>query len=219
MLEPNIRKRYDYDLLEKLYIDYSDNKIDDCDALRFLKEQFALSPIMIIAPGKTVQTESALIRKTIARCKPIVISINHLTDMANGAFAFYGNSRKYKHDIHRIPIERCIISSNVKSDIDGVIKVDYNHLIDRNLSYADNPAVMVLNLLNRIGVKDILIAGLDGFCGNADNYYSSAYEGRSTVKNSEAINGDLRKFLADYKARLGDSGSLTFITSSMFSDS
>jgi 4-hydroxy 2-oxovalerate aldolase len=218
MLEPKLRKRYDYNLLEKLYIEYSNNKIDDSDAIGFLKEQFANRSIMVIAPGKTVQTEADAIKKAIADSASIIISINHLTDMAAHSFVFYGNYRKYKHDLDHIPARNCIISSNIKSDLNGVIKVDYNHLIDRDLFYADNPTVMLLNLLYRIGVKNILIAGLDGFKGDISDYYDSSYEGRSTSKDYEAINKDLYKFLKEYRSRLGDSGTITFVTTSMFDE-
>lgn len=72
------RKRYDYDLLESLYIQLLKTDIDDNNTVKELSEKLHGKNIVIIAPGKSVRDEKDIIRKYIKEKQSIVININFL---------------------------------------------------------------------------------------------------------------------------------------------
>ena len=54
MIDPAKRQRYDYDNIQRLYIDYNHTKIDDSDAIEQLKGVLSNRNILLLLPGHSI---------------------------------------------------------------------------------------------------------------------------------------------------------------------
>jgi len=217
MIEPNMRKRYDYENIEKLYIEYVGTKVDDSKLLEMFRKQFNDKKILILAPGHTLSEYNERIDAFIDEEKPIVISINFILERDVENYAFFGNPRRYKKIFENINDEKIILSSNVTPLRGDEMVVNYNSLIDRGYKYFDNSAIILLNLLRNIGADSIYIAGLDGLeREKLDNYYCKNYSVSSEGKDYDQFNSDLREMLRNYSKTLQSKEIVKFITPSQY---
>lgn len=90
--------------------------------------------------------------------------------------SFFGNAKRYSSLKEKRNGRKVIISSNVKSDTDQDIVVNYHSFINRGYKYFENSTIMLLNLLKRVNPRKVTIAGFDGFSENVDkNYVDASY--------------------------------------------
>ena len=62
---------------------------------------------------------------------------------------------------------------------------------------------MLLRALDKAGVKEVNLAGFDGYSIDKEsNYYSSKMEYEFSKQKGEEINADVNKFLSEIKDRL-----------------
>lgn len=214
-IEPGLRKRYDYDNIERIYIDYSSTLVDDKDALNTLTEELGDAPLLVLVPGSSVTSCADKIDDYVKKFECNALSINYVDSRSN--YVFFGNQRKY--DRFRKDCGDCtvIISSNVKGCSDDLV-INYSSLIRHGLRYFDNSTIMLLNLLLRIGKQNIAIAGLDGFDQDKENYYSQEYNLSRYDDDYAQINNDLAVFLKDWAKRFDNAQSVTFLTPGRFSN-
>lgn len=221
MMDPVARKRYNYDTIEKLYIDYCSTKVDDSAAREALAGKLCGKPVLVLIPGHSLAEKKTEIQEFIDREKPIVIAVNFIPDMTCGKdlFIFYGNKRKYETGNRSgIPV---ILSSSIVPEGDGknVFVVNYRDLIhaEPGIKYFDNSAVMLLNLLNQLFVKRMFIAGFDGFDPSAkSNFCREDLSDERFAKDYDIINKDVTMLLKQFAGNLADDVFVTFITPSRF---
>lgn len=216
MIDPQKRKRYDYDNIERLYIEYSGMKTDDREAVSSLRKALSGKKCLVLVPGPSLVSEKEKIDRFIAAEHPAVISLNFVDDRSD--YVFFGNLKKYERFYPLCAGKEVIVSSNIPEDKPAGKRIDYNGIIDRKLKYFDNSAVMLLNLLLKLGDPDIAIAGLDGFTPGTNNYYSEDYNVGRYEDDYNQVNHDLEAFLKDYSKRLSEKGKVSFLTSGRFSD-
>ena len=101
-LEPDARKKYDYDLLEQKYIENQDRQIDDKDSMAILREQLEVNgehpvKILLVAPGKSALTYKKEIQKFIKQNTPYVIAVNALLSEYNYDCMFVTNAGRYEY--------------------------------------------------------------------------------------------------------------------------
>lgn len=217
MIEPEMRKRYNYENIEKLYIEYFNSKIDDCDNLNLLQEQFKDKKILILVPGHTLIEHSDKIKDIITSQNPIVISVNFIYGKHSDEYVFFGNQRRYEKFREELEGINTILTSNVSSERETDIIVNYNNLVKRGVKYFDNTTIMLLRLLNSIGINDIMVAGFDGFSEYTENdYFDNLYASNRYNSDFEQINNDLEILLKEYAGFLEDKSSIKFVTPSRF---
>ena len=73
------RKRYDYDLLEKTYLEYLGTICDDQDAISRLRSILAGKDILMLLPGHSIDTHKQEILQYHAEHHHVVISVNLLS--------------------------------------------------------------------------------------------------------------------------------------------
>ncbi len=216
MISSEKRQVYDYDNIEKKYIEYSSNKMDDSDSLDYLRDYIGNKEVLLIAPGKSVSEYKNDISIFLELNNPVVISVNHVPDFKID-FAFYGNAKRYSNATNNNKYIRKIVTSNVKELLGDEIVVNYQALICRGYKYFDNSSIMLLNLLKRLNVSGIAIAGLDGFDKNTNqNYIDRSFQNSRYKGQFDLLNRELKDMLDDYKGNIVDSCNLRFITPSLF---
>lgn len=213
-IEPGLRKRYDYDNIERIYMEYSGTQVDDKATLNTISEKLENTPLLVLVPGSSVTSCADTIDAYAKTAGGNVLSINYVDSRSN--LVFFGNQRKYDRFRKECGDRTVIISSNIKGcEEDWVI--NYNNLICQGLRYFDNSTIMLLNLLLRIGKQDFSIAGLDGFDLDKENYYSKVYNLSRYEDDYAQINSDMAAFLKDFAKRLNNAQSVKFLTPGRFS--
>ena len=72
------RKRYDYDLLEKMYMEALACDVDDRMEIEKLSKAMGGQDILILAPGKSIKEEACKIKTYVREKHPVVIGVNHI---------------------------------------------------------------------------------------------------------------------------------------------
>jgi 4-hydroxy 2-oxovalerate aldolase len=214
MIDPQVRQRYDYDNIERLYIEYGATKIDDYEAIRQLKSTIGDREVLVLVPGRTLTTHRAAIESYVRQNSPFVISVNFCSDFEHSAL-FFGNQKRYNSaDCGNRPV---ILTSNVKSNDGKAIVVNYEGLINREGVYFDNSTIMLLNLLRKLEVKKLAIAGFDGFTlGAESSYMQGAYQSKRHESEYEALNKELKVMFGKFAKTMAGKCDIKLITPSMF---
>ena len=163
----NKKSNFDEKLIQGLYLKYQENEVDDSKVLDKLKIDIADKKILIIAPGKTITTEREKINDYIKQNNPFIISINFRPQDFMVDNVFIGNARRFSEQIN---LKDVIVTSNIKTN--KVAQLNYGSYLN-NSEMADNSALMLLKALIKIGIKEVVFAGLDGFSSDKNNYFSS----------------------------------------------
>lgn len=177
MIEPAERLAYNEEYIEKLYLAYQKNDINDSAAIDALKTLVKGHNIIVTGPGRSIASESSRIRQYIAGHSPLVFSINYDHEEFPADVIFLTNSKRYmqlSNELERLKKGglKVIATSNVtpaKGSFD--YPVDYSSLIDTACSIPDNSLPMLLRLFEKIGADDIALAGFDGYVPEARNNY------------------------------------------------
>lgn len=178
-LDVNEKKKYDYELLESLYVDHFSYKVNDEATIQGLSLEFNNREILLLASGKSILTERDKISKFIEDKNPIVIGVNNYIDGYSLDYIFYSGVHRYnllkyqdlgtKTDI--------ILTSNINAGEDCNHKiVDYRSLIKLGWKNFDSSAILLLRLLIKCNVSNINIAGMDGYLEKNDTFYKKELE-------------------------------------------
>lgn len=215
------RKRYDYDLLEKIYLEYLLSDIDDSKAINKLKNELSGRNVIILAPGSTANSEKEKIKAYIAANNALVVSVNYINDYIKSDLVYMSNTRRYDYwrNDKRYVESRKIIASNIKTEGDeSETIVSFNRLIKCGWDHVDNSSLMLLRLLDECCVESIGIAGLDGYSFSSEtNYASEDMELSNVRENLAELNDEIKSLLEDYKETRKSKCDIRFITESRFS--
>lgn len=219
MIDPVLRQRYDYDNIERLYIEYNSIKTDDKEALIKLSKLLHSHKLLLLMPGSSLVAQKAKIDGFIKEYDPIIISLNHVSDFGreDRRLAFFGSEKRYMKFADSRKGCKSIVVSNIHSDDARDIMVDYESLIERSNPNFDNTGVLLLNLLRRIGCEDIAFAGFDGYAGGSDSYYDSSLFDESRLAELNLRSGDsMKTLLRNYAKGLSPKAHISFITPSPY---
>ena len=220
-LDPSERKRYDYDLLEKTYLEYLNTICDDSNAIKELKQALSGKDILILLPGHSIVTHRDSIQNFCQKKQPVVISVNLLSAEYPIHYAYFSNKNRYQYwrSASHFHDYKKIVTSNVttKEEKDQFI-IDFSRLVKCGWEQLDNSGILLLRLLDLMDVGSIAIAGFDGYSHNNDsqNYVQKAMEKTRNTLNAEEANKDIKSMLQDYMNTRKSNCPIRFITPSHF---
>lgn len=208
---------YNEELIKKLYLDYQKNAIDDSESLKDLYSAFDGHPVLIIGPGRSISKNKKSIEEFIRKKKPITISINHISEEIPANYLFISNSKRfnliYPDLLHYKG--KIIATSNItpfdKNILDFTVNYDSLAIRDEEV-VEDDSLTLLLNLLNRIGLHEVALAGLDGFTGNASENYADDRMILSQDFDPEEFNSQLRSRIERFRKGM----SISFLTKSLY---
>lgn len=222
---------YDKKYMEDLYLEYQSNDIDDKEDIEKLTSYLKSSDsqnetknILVIGPGSTVSTEYDKIKQFIdakvtedGRNNLEIISINYIPSDIDVDTIFISNSKRYLQMSSALAKSRdnfkIIGTSNVTSKR---TKFDYNlnysGLIDEEADIIDNSFIMLLKVLVRAGVKEVNVAGFDGYSEDKLNFINPDMEYTFIKDRTEELNNYARTKLAELSSDI----SVNFITTSLY---
>lgn len=217
------RKKYDYDLIEKTYIDYIKADIDDEESINELKNVIGSRKVLIIAPGRTIKSQYDKVREYIEKNTPIIITVNFIDKKFDADFLYLSNTKRYDYWKNSVEFSETkkIIVSNVmqKKQDENTMIVSFGKLIKCGWEHMDNSTILLLRLLDQLGVCEIAIAGFDGYGyvrGSEGNYASNELELYNVQENPNEINKEIASMLEDYIKTRKNNSLIKFVTDSRF---
>lgn len=220
-MDPDERQRYNYDYIKKIYAEYNHTKVDDSKVISRLRDIFSDKEILVIMPGATLNSHADIIKEYISQYDPIVISINFITEFGNESkrWSFWGSPKRYKKaDLSEANHDKVILVSNIPDElmIDKYV-VNYDSLIENDNKDFDNSGIMLFNLLRKLQIQKVAVAGFDGFVKNRENYFDeSVFEGGRFAKKFEEASDNMKHMLKKYLKSTRDGLNIDFITPSMY---
>lgn len=211
MMDDEKKFEFDKKYIEELYQQYmTRGKIQEKhneELKTFLKNK----TIVLIAPGKSSVEERKKIQTVSCNDDVIMVSINFEYDYVEPEFIFLSNIRRYK-ELDKKKLEKCIITSNVPTD-KGYIQAKYNDLVNMVDSVRDNAGLMAVKFFMTYEVKEILLAGFDGYSHDVkENYANTQMSFISRNAVLDAMNEGMTKVLQEYKRQI----KITFLTEPHF---
>ena len=217
------RRAYDYDLLEKRYMENQDRIVDDSAALKELKSAFAGRKVLLLAPGKTIVSEKEKIREFIRKENPVAIAVNAVSKDYEPDYITFINSVRYQYAKESYGKEffahKKILLSNIKTTgaADEII-VNFNSVIKRGWEHFDNAVICCLRLLAKLAVSDVALAGFDGFkTAYNESYADSSLPTLNPNGKWDELNKEIADMFTDFVLSTKDRMKIQFVTESIFS--
>jgi len=217
-IEEKTRQRYDYDNIQKVYRNYCACRVDDAKTLEYLEMYLRDKPVLVMAPGKTIEDYQEEIRKYILQASPVIICVNFVPQHFTYDYLFYANTIHWEKISDNVDRRKCILVSNIHADIENTRMVDYSGLIAEESTLCDNSTIMLLNLLKKIHVKSITLAGFDGLKENEENYVDKTFPNRKTDISITETNKEVKRLLEQYRKKVEGKIAIDFITPSIYGE-
>lgn len=210
-LESRKKNKFDKEYIEALYLQYmSQNSIKQKDIEEFTKI-LRERKVLIIASGKSSSLEKEKIVKFIKENNCLVISINAEYQYYCSDFIFVSNIRRYKQ-IDKSLLKKMIVTSNILCD-EAYLMIDYDRFTNNYEGVVDNAALMLIKYLISEGVKEINIAGLDGYSHNLeDNYADEQMIIRASKEGLDKKNKGLNNFIHEVSVNTN----IVFVTTNKY---
>lgn len=192
-IPPEDKVSFSKDKAEQYYRSYQENYIDDKEMLDRLRDEIGDKPVVILAPGKTLSTHSEAVRAVTK--DSVVIAANFLATEFEPNYIFSSNMRRFVK-IQGKTSAKCIITSNMKEATQRDFVVNFSSYASKNADIIDNSALMLLKLLNDVGVKEVKIAGMDGYSEASVVYYDNELNydfSKEAKKRNKLISDELRE--------------------------
>ncbi len=209
MIEEHKKISFDKNYAEEIYKKYNSSKdVDDSDTIALLKEKMANKKALLIAPGKSISLYKNDIDKIINNPEFVSITLN-IIDLFNPTYRLITRKELYCDD------DNCIYLSNAltrEHDFKNVVSYKkWTTKLDDSIN--DSSSVVAINILKHLGVKEIYLAGFDGFSfANSDNYYKEDLRNELDIKQVEKRN----QFYIDLFADLSKHYRVKFVTPSKY---
>lgn len=218
MVSKEFKLKYDRSHIEELYIDYILKNIDDSFCVEELQRVFKGKNALLIGPGKSVLKECGRIEDHIKKNSPVTIAVNFIPSFTNVDYLFISNPRRYSllsPYIDNVPggIKTIGTSNITPTGMPFDYTLDYGKLVTEDDETWDNALIILLNLLRKIGVGHVALAGFDGFKEKAEmNYVDKSFDLSKDFSYLSTLNILLAKKLREYHKEMD----LMFLTESMY---
>lgn len=218
MIDPDKRMRYDYDNIQRLYQEYNHVKVDDKENLALLQRILKGKKILLLMPGQSISQYKDEILKKIEAENLFVITVNFRdeTFYKYSELAFWGSQKRYEHYTDLRKEVTSLITSNIESDMEDDIIVNYDSFVDRTQEYSDNASLMLMRILQRVGVVSYYVAGFDGFTVNGSYYNKTDFSEERFRSQYESINKGVAHQLSMFADSLKHPEDIQFVTPSIY---
>lgn len=213
---PEDKKRnYDESEIKQLYVQYQKKDIDDEKTLLEFAERIQDKKVLLLAPGSSIKKEYEGIKQFILTEVPFCISINFVPETIEADIVFFCNRKRY--DEQKLKINKCnkiMLSSNISDEESlGKMIVNYNALINSDYATPDISGAMALRLLTKIGVKEVYLAGFDGFSVDyRESFFDASFSYGIDSEVNRNRNDDFEKQLKVLSKQI----KINFITDSLY---
>lgn len=211
------KSMYDRDMIEKIYIDFQNNVVDDSGSVVSILEFVGDRPVFVIAPGRSYKDNLDEIKGRVDSENGLVVSVNFIDPALDADIAFFGNNRR--HSEYSGSIEKfkgkIIMASNIKDRRKSDYVINYADYLNDDPNIMDNSGLMLMNLLSKLGTKEVYLAGFDGFGVDRRMNY---YDGLWNISERSFLSAQNRSISTRIK-QLSTKMKIDFITPSIYENS
>lgn len=208
---------YDEEYIETLYLQYQAITCNDEIDRDTLQKRFWGKEILLIGPGENISKQQKQVDEYIKQKQPIIISVNFIPDAIDVDYLFISNAKRYvrlSKCLSKTERYKVIATSNVTKatgDFDFILQ--YGKLLDDVALMKDNPMIMLMRLLAEYKVKNIGLAGFDGYeKTKISNYVNPNMEYSFSKDKAEQINKDVVESIG----RIQNLPPINFVTTSKY---
>lgn len=207
MMNEDKKASYDKAYVEELYLRFMATEQVQEDHKEELRNLLEGKIVILVAPGKSSIEEQDSIRKEANIKNAFLISVNFNYPQVESDFIFLSNLRRFK-ELENKKKEKCIVTSNIPSD--GVyLQTNYRDLLNSVEAVRDNAGLMAIKFLISYGVKEILLAGFDGYSHDTkENYADKHMEFVTRNAVLDAMNEGMEEVLKAYAKEIN----ISFLT-------
>lgn len=182
---------------EKYFLQYMESFLDDKEDLSRLTDELAGKRVIILAPGKSLNEYRKRILTEQEKEDTVTIGVSFSSSDWHIDYIFSPNMRRFSK-IQGKTKAKCIITSNMKEATQKDYVVNFSSFASKNKEILDNSGLMLLRLLSVLNVKEVLIAGMDGYSPESfeRNYFSLDWEfdfSKEAEKRNQLISEDLKE--------------------------
>lgn len=223
-MNPEDRKQYDYDLLERKYTENQNRVVNDDEIMDQLKSDLKSRKVLLLAPGKTIVTEQKKVKEYIEREHPIVIGINALHDDYDCDYLFLISSVRYEYakEVYPEKFDKCkkILLSCIKTKPeDDEMIINFSRVVKYGWEHFDNAVINCLRLMDKLHVKEVAVAGFDEFLSEYnESYADSSLPTVNPDNHWKELNNEILDMFRDFKNHIKHTISIEFLTKSMFNE-
>ena len=173
-LDLDKRTLFDKEYIQSEYTRYMNHAIDDAETCGVLRTLIEGKKILLLPPGKSLGEETQRIKKLILSNDYFVISINCIPEEILVDLIFISNMKRFIRNKERLGHNRVrtVVTSNIKDVESDYLVVNYASYLSEESCIVDNAGIMCINLMKKIGAKEFVLAGFDGFSENVkDNFF------------------------------------------------
>ena len=178
--------------------------------------------MLLVAPGRSVLSEQGKVKDYIIKHDAIVIGVNAVITGFDYDYIFFVNQGRYEYAnklsiMKQLKATRILLSNiKIESNANELI-IGYNNVIKRGWEHFDNAVICCLRLMDYIGVKDVAIAGFDGFKDSYNESYADPFlptinPGKKWVELNEEISSMYKDFIMNSHS----CKNIEFVTDSIF---
>ena len=163
-ISPDRAELFNKEYTESLYREYLDVKYEDDTDIENLKKAISGKKVAIIAPGKSISSVEADIIK-LKDEGTILVSVNFVPSFCMPDYVFYTNIKRLESENSSIRKEsKIILTSNLfRYDKPYDFAIEFAKLAHHDDLYSEDSTLMMIHLLTILGLKDLSVAGFDGF--------------------------------------------------------
>jgi len=173
MISDDKKTEFDLGYANELYNVYNNKVVNDDESKKHLSEMIGKRKILLVGPGKSLGKEKEKIKDYIEHNNPFIISVNGEYDIHSDA-VFFSNKKRYEA-LDSSRREVVIITSNIGEKNDNHLIFNYETYLARGYGVSDNALLMLINILKNIGIKEVAVAGFDGYSADG-NFYKGSLE-------------------------------------------
>lgn len=149
---------------EELYVKFNERYVNDAEVYDDIREYVNNKEVVIIAPGRSVETKLQEIKDLISKEGVVSFWVNYYDHRLKTDYIFVNNKRRLAEVEKNLSREvNLILTSNIEKSHLTKYVVDYKNLLSNSEEVNDNAVIMLINMLKAINVKKVNIAGFDGY--------------------------------------------------------
>ena len=196
--------------------------MDDDQVLEKLKTEIGNREVLLIAPGKSVDTEMEKVKSYIEEKNPVIIGVNAINCHYEYDYLFFINKTRYEYaeEVYTNLFNKTkkILISSIKTESEtGEYIINFNRLVKRDWEHFDNAVVECLRLLDQLHIKNIAVAGFDGFKHKYNESYADAALPTLNPDNKwDELNEEIQDMFLNFKLTTETNLNIEFVTESLF---
>lgn len=171
MMDEEKKVSFDPKYAEQIYLRYMTAESSHNAHIQELKARMEGKRLLLIAPGKSSEIEKEKVIQMAREDQVVTVSVNHEYPHCDTDYIFLSNLRRFR-ELEPGTYGKCIITSNVPA-AQAFIRTGYDELLCPVASIRDNAGMMAIRFWISMGVKEIYLAGFDGYSHEAEDNYAS----------------------------------------------